>query len=335
MPSIRADLTPATAVGYHLRVRAVRWVLLLVVAIGAALIGVEVVARVAGVTPHLGWSDVPLALAVPDRKLGYVLPASTTVSYAGVPATLDADGMRNPPGGSGPTEILVLGDERTFGWGVADGDTYPARLGEWLRTRCPTCGRVVNAGIPGYTTYEGMLLARDLGTRLRPRLVIASFGLNDAILDGAPSPQVLPPPLVQASAAAGWLYDWLRRPGHGWWQAIPRTTLMRFSRNMRALVSEVRRFGGVPVLLNIGYGANLPDPGADSGRRLRRGRLEDDYHGSTRVVSDLEYAPLVDVIGEGLDATTMLDAIHPNAEGHRRIAQALGDRLVAEGLVTP
>ena len=120
---------------------------------------------------------------------------------------------------------------------------------------------------------------------------------------------------------AGRLYEWLHRPGSGWWDAVPRTPIPRYSRNLRALVSEVRRFGGVPVLLNLGYGTDLPDPGADTGRRLRRGRIEDDYHGATRLVSELEDAPLVDVLGAELDATTMLDAIHPSADGHRHIAQ--------------
>jgi lysophospholipase L1-like esterase len=324
-------------VGYHRRVRAVRWVLLLAATLGAVLIAVEIALRVGGAGPYFGHSDVPLGIAVPDRALGYVLPPSERVSFGGVATQLDAHGLRNPsPPPDGPVSILVLGDERTFGWGVADGETYPAQLEALIRARCPTCGRVVNAGVPGYTTYQGMVQARDLGNRFRPKTVIAAFGLNDALLDGAqPGGSTLPPPLARTSALAGWLYAWLHRPGTGWWDAVPRTPLTRYSRNMRALVSEVRRFGGVPVLLNIGYGADLPDPGADTGKRLRRGRIEDDYHGATRLVSELEYARLVDVIGAGLDATTMLDAIHPSAEGHRRIAGVLGERLATEGLVGP
>lgn len=317
--------------------RALRWVLLVAVALGALLVAVEIALRIGGAGPRLGYSDVPLGIAVPDRALGYVLSPSGTVSFGGVATHLDANGLRNPsPPPDGPISVLVIGDERTFGWGVADGETYPAQLEAWIRTRCPTCGRVVNAGVPGYTTYQGVVQARDLGNRFRPKTVIVAFGLNDALLDGAQAgATTLPPPLARASAVAGRLYEWLHRPGTGWWDAVPRTPVPRFSRNMRALVSEVRRFGGVPVLLNIGYGAGLPDPGADAGKRLRRGRIEDDYHGETRLVSELEYTPLVDVVGAELDATTMLDAIHPSAEGHRRIAVALGERLAAEGLVTP
>jgi lysophospholipase L1-like esterase len=318
-------------------VRAARRVLCLAVALGAALLVVELALRVGRVVPSLGHSDVPLALAVPDRTLGYVLPASQTVTYSGVATRLDGDGLRNPPAPpGGKTAVLVVGDERTFGWGVADGDPYPAQLDAWIHARCPSCGRVVNAGVPGYTSHQGMLLARDLGARLTPRVVVAAFGIDDALLDGvSPGTAALPPPWARMSVAAGWLYAWLHRSGTGWWEAVPRTPLAKFVRNMRALVSEVRRFGGVPVLLNLGYAVDLPDPDADDGRRLRRGRLEDDYHGAVRLTGELEYAPVVDVIGAALGATTMLDAIHPSGAGHRLIANALGERLAAEGLLSP
>jgi lysophospholipase L1-like esterase len=331
------ELTPATVVGYHAGVRALRWVLLLAVGLGAVLLAVEMALRAGGAGAQLGYSDVPLGMVVPDRTLGYALPPSERVSFGGVETHLDANGLRNPPAPpDAQVSVLVLGDERTFGWGVADGEGFPAQLEVWIRSRCPTCGRVMNAGVPGYTTYQGVLQARDLGNRFRPKTVVAAFGLNDALLDGAETGvTALPPPLVRTSALAGRLYEWWHRPGTGWWDATPRTPVPRYSRNLRALVSEVRRFGGLPVLLNIGYGADLPDPGAAAGKRLRRGRIEDDYHGATRLVSELEDAPLVDVIGARLDATTMLDAIHPSAEGHRRIAAALGERLAAEGLVTP
>jgi lysophospholipase L1-like esterase len=331
------QLTFPTAIGYHPRVRALRRVLLFAVALGAALLAVETALRAGGAVPQLGYSDVPLAMAVPDRALGYALPPSERVSFGGVATQLDANGLRNPsPAPDGAVSILVLGDERTFGWGVADGEAYPQQLEVWIRTRCPTCGRVVNAGVPGYTTYQGVTQARELGNRLRPKTVIAAFGLNDALLDGAqPGATTLPPPIARTSMVAGWLYQWFHRPGAGWWDAVPRTPIPHYSRNLRALVSEVRRFGGVPMLLNLGYGTDLPDPAADTGQRLRRGRIEDDHHGATRLVSELEDAPLVDVLGAELDATTMLDAIHPSADGHRHIAAKLGERLAAEGLVTP
>jgi len=314
--------------------------LLLAVALGVVLFAVEGFLRARGRVLRLGYSDVPASVVVPDRQRGYRLPASAPVTYSGVTTKLDADGLRNAPAPAGAEgqapAILALGDERTFGWGVADGDTYPAQLDAWLRARCPTCGRVVNGGVPGYGIYEGLMAAREFSARWHPRVVIGAFGLNDALMDGgeAANPDQIPA-LARTSATAGLLWGRWHKPGQGWWEATPRTPLARYVRNLRSFISEVRRVGSTPVLLNIGYGAELPDPVADAGRRLRRGRLEDDYHGGARLAGELEYAPVIDFIGPELDGSTMLDGIHPSAEGNRRIATVVGERLVAEGLVAP
>jgi lysophospholipase L1-like esterase len=321
-------------------VRVARRLLLLAVALGAILLVVEGILRATGRVPRIGYSDVPVALVVPDRQRGYRLPASAPITYSGVTTQLDADGLRNTPAPAGSENqapaVVALGDERTFGWGVADGDTYPVQLDAWLRARCPTCGRVVNGGVPGYGTYEGLMAAREFSARWRPRFVIGAFGLNDALMDGGtPTSLDQIPALARTSATAGLLWGRFHRPGQGWWEATPRTPLARYVRNLRSFISEVRRVGSTPMLLNIGYGAELQDAGADAGRRLRRGRLEDDYHGGTRLAGELEYVPVIDFIGPELDGTVMLDGIHPNAEGNRRIAALVGERLVAEGLAGP
>jgi len=156
--------------------------------------------------------------------LGEELRPHCTASVGGTLFHTNALGLRDAEvEEDGRQRILAIGDSCTFGWGVADGETYPEQLEVWIRTRCPTCGRVVNGGLPGYTTYQGMIQARDLGNRLRPKTVIAAFGLNDALLDGAqPGATTLPPPIARTSAVAGWLYEWFHRPGTGWWDAVPR-----------------------------------------------------------------------------------------------------------------
>jgi lysophospholipase L1-like esterase len=53
------------------------------------------------------------------------------------------------PRGNGATRMAVLGDSIAFGWGVEDGETYPARLEAILNARGPGRVEVVNAGFPG------------------------------------------------------------------------------------------------------------------------------------------------------------------------------------------
>jgi lysophospholipase L1-like esterase len=90
------------------------------------------------------------------------------------------DGMRVVPEPPEPVRlrILALGDSCTFGVGVEDGETWPARLQEILN-RDGVGARVWNAGVPGYTAYQGAQLLAKRGAELAPDLVIASFGFND------------------------------------------------------------------------------------------------------------------------------------------------------------
>jgi len=72
--------------------------------------------------------------------------------------------------------VLVLGDSMTYGHGVEDAETYPALL-EQLEPGL----EVINAGVPGYSGVEQLLLLRDEGLRLAPDLVVLGFFWNDVM----------------------------------------------------------------------------------------------------------------------------------------------------------
>jgi acyl-CoA thioesterase I len=75
--------------------------------------------------------------------------------------------------------ILDLGDSLTAGYGLPEGEAFPARLEAWLRQR-GVAARVVNAGVSGDTTAGG--LARlDWAMADKPDLVILALGANDAL----------------------------------------------------------------------------------------------------------------------------------------------------------
>jgi lysophospholipase L1-like esterase len=85
----------------------------------------------------------------------------------------------------GTTRILCLGDSYTFGEGVREEDTYPARLEALLHASAASAGdsssfEVINAGVQALgTRLEALLLERLL--RLEPDVVIVGFFLNDAM----------------------------------------------------------------------------------------------------------------------------------------------------------
>ncbi len=91
-------------------------------------------------------------------------------------------GLRGPeiPGRKARFRILALGDSTTFGLGVDDDQTWPAVLERLLRGKSGGPVEVINAGVPGYSAFQGMRYLRERGLSLDPDLVLATFGFNDA-----------------------------------------------------------------------------------------------------------------------------------------------------------
>lgn len=80
----------------------------------------------------------------------------------------------------GEVRVLALGDSMTYGQGVADGDTLPARLELELRALASDRDwRVVNAGLRGYSTRQELGLLEELGARLQPDVVLLLWYWND------------------------------------------------------------------------------------------------------------------------------------------------------------
>ena len=94
----------------------------------------------------------------------------------------NADGLRNPPlaPDGARVRILVLGDSITFGLGVNNDETWPAQLERVLnRTAGPATYEVLNAGISGYSAFQGLRYLDKYGLRFHPSAVVACFGQND------------------------------------------------------------------------------------------------------------------------------------------------------------
>lgn len=95
--------------------------------------------------------------------------------------SVNSDGLQNPevPRDKAPGEfrILCLGDSSSTyrdGWDFS----YPRQLAPMLPEVT-----VINGGVPGYSSYQGLLLLRSKLIRYHPDVVILAFGFHDGTLD--------------------------------------------------------------------------------------------------------------------------------------------------------
>ncbi|MHC4470754.1 MAG: SGNH/GDSL hydrolase family protein [Planctomycetota bacterium] len=76
--------------------------------------------------------------------------------------------------------ILCLGDSCTYGLGVAIADVWPTVLAR------EHGHDVINAGTPGYTTYQALRLFEDRCRDLEQDVIVLEFGANDVLPWGTP-----------------------------------------------------------------------------------------------------------------------------------------------------
>lgn len=183
--------------------------------------------------------------------------------------------IAKPPG---VYRILALGDSTTFGMVVtAEGfryiDTpYPQRLAQLLDERAgPGKFEVMNAGVPGYNSWMGVMLLRSKLRNVRPDLVTVRYGWNDHLMSmggggGEVYREVDNPVLlhVEDFMLRTATYRWLRRlgremkargtPEHKPTQADiakvwrPDVPLDQYKKNLRRIV-EIGRSKGAEVWL--------------------------------------------------------------------------------------
>jgi len=99
---------------------------------------------------------------------------------------INSDGLRGPeiePKASQEYRILSLGESTTFARRLEYPDCYSARIEARLpalwETQRPV--RVINAGVPAYSVFQGYQYLRQAGLGLEPDMVLLYFGHNDSL----------------------------------------------------------------------------------------------------------------------------------------------------------
>jgi lysophospholipase L1-like esterase len=245
--------------------------------------------------------------------------------------------VRKPPG---TFRIMILGDSSAFGYGVGQEEVFAPVMEMELARLLP--GRkieVINAAVPGYTTFSSSRFFLDRGMAFAPDVVMVAHN-NDPDADWDED---------RNRAATG--------PGRGGMKLLYRSGLYMLLRkeilNAR-LKNESRLFNrppagqGVPRVSPTGLEENLNSIG-DGCRRINARfvvvsmpLMEDGDETLTRYREIMKKSAarhggeFIDIYGEWQEGDTeglFLDDVHPNAAGHGRIGKTLARRLVEEKLV--
>jgi lysophospholipase L1-like esterase len=102
---------------------------------------------------------------------------------------LNADGFRAGEMSTTPSpstiRIACIGDSWTYGMPVGEDQTYPSRLASWLRKERPGAKyEVLNFGVLGYSSFQGLQLLKTRVLDFDPDLVVIGFGMNDSEVPG-------------------------------------------------------------------------------------------------------------------------------------------------------
>jgi hypothetical protein len=105
--------------------------------------------------------------------------------FAGRPVTANSRGVRGgveyaPGRRPGVRRVVVVGDSFTFGEGVGDDETYPARL----QARLGPGVEVINLGVHGYGHDQMLIHLRAEGVRYEPDLVVLGHYADDVARNG-------------------------------------------------------------------------------------------------------------------------------------------------------
>lgn len=224
----------------------------------------------------------------------------------------------------------------TFGWKLPVEQSYSSLIERRL-AQAGKGGRVriVNAGIPGYSLFQGYQYLVHRGAALRPDVVLLYFGYNDFL------PVSYLAKRVQATGRNDWsLFEFRRRP-------LRRllTFLIDNSNLLRLAVSWRER--GAPVAEVASDDERVRVPEAQRSKILSMFRVACEEIGCELVVVVpwyREFEKHVDVLRDFaqqsgvalIDLPTLLpasldsprssyfqDKIHPTAQGHELIADAI------------
>ncbi len=257
-------------------------------------------------------------------------------------------GLEKPPG---KRRIVAIGDSSVFGFGVKESETFTAQLDQRLGDEV----QVINAGIPGYSTYQAINLLQIRLLALAPDVIIVACLWSDNNFDSFVDKELLAAyssfgsrraralrSLLERSTLFR-LLDYelrvLRKLPHvrrvGWLIGRSETTGERrvpideYARNLEIIADLTHDAGAELLFLLLPNEEDIVPTGA-------QGAAWDPYRLAMRDAARRHGAPLADLPAvfkaSALPKEQLfLDEMHPTARGHHLIADAVQAALTERG----
>ncbi len=166
------------------------------------------------------------------------------------------------------TKVLAFGDSITYGYGVEPEQNFPSQLSMLLHTE------VINAGINGEVTSEGLRRLPALLEEHKPQILIITHGGNDI---------------------------------------LRRRNLFKAKENIKDMI-RIARKQGIHVVL---VGVPMVEIVSLSTAQI--------YHEISKELGvPLDDTALENILG---DSSLKIDQIHPNADGHRMLANSIANLI--------
>jgi lysophospholipase L1-like esterase len=330
----------------------------LILAVFALAMPLLVAELFAQAVTRLGWIELPrpMTTLVPQGTEDWRLAHITADRYREADPVLlwrpvarapyNSQRMKGPvaltPKPAGVFRIMVYGDSNADG--PATG-SWPELLSEALAgdgRAGSSAFEVLNAGVTGYSSYQGALRLEAQITKYAPDLVLAAFGWNDAAdALGEPDRLFEPPPPWLAALQRGLLrlrsYRLLRALSAN--ETSPdevgtRVPLEDFDANLARMADLCRAHGATFVVLTR---ATLATPAAlellTPGWRSRVPA----YNEAARRFAATHGIELLDTnehfLASPLSSDAFVDECHFSSVGRRRMAQWVADTLSERGLL--
>lgn len=211
--------------------------------------------------------------------------------------------------------VLCVGDSCTFGVGVDDHETFASLL----QSTFPRA-RSLNAGVPGYSAFQGRVLLDEYQLD-PPEITVISFLFNDGSswdqlsdLEHARAQRSLANRLIRTSRFAFLLAQLKPTWATEHRKTRARLTDSEYEMELRSILDRCRELRSQPILLVWPLRAQMHKMASISKQEV------------VKRIASVHNVPVVDLVPEFRDnggARLFADVVHANAEGHELVARLL------------